>query len=700
MSDQIPTSLLKMAREKADMSQTQLSTVLKVSASVVSRLESTEFADAKMAERYLSSVGTDLAKEIVKYYELIWRFTERPPFMHSEREILWSAEQALQTLENFEKSPQFDAILQDPLSKLMSRIKTETDFIRHLEHGISFVGDIGVGKTTALSFVTNLIAADKSGEYKSVFPTGSGRTTVCEVAIKIAPTFGIAVDSLAEEEIRRLVSDLVVGLKTGKNGLPSELERVIRNMAGLPRVTKRSKTLSEKPKTVDPLKDMIAAEEDTDQIIADVISKMKLDARTEAQMILSERAEDSIGWLATNIAKINYGQHSSFSVPQRITVLLPLEALRETPYHLSVIDTKGVEGTTQRPDLKVQIDDPRTVIVLCSKFSDAPGGTPISIMREVVDSGSDALDEERICLLVLPREDEALKIIDDSGCTPNNVDEGYAVRETQIEQQFASEGLPVVPVNFFNIGNDNPEDIWTWLTSMIGRVRENKATRVTRLIGAAHDLVTNSDIAKTRQARRTIDETMKSVAERFQQLPGVIRHAHLNLVAESKKAHQSSIAASINRRGNWGNFQVNHILGVGVKMDANKRTQDSFIRIDEQIVGLKAKYVHLLDIKQFLESLQDDLAEWKQEFLNKAALTGRISFAGHLKGADQLWSDCEQRYGEGIGYRIDISDIFLNHFEEDPDALSANQKVDASLMKIWREIIINPLKETVSFEVE
>jgi hypothetical protein len=469
-------------------------------------------------------------------------------------------------------------------------------------------------------------------------------------------------------------------------------------MADLRRTTIRSKVGLEKSKQIDELRDMVDATEDVDQVVAEVLTRMKLEIRTEAQMILSESAEGSIEWLATNIAKINYGQHPSFSVPQRITVLLPLQALRETPYRLSVIDTKGVEGTTQRSDLKAQIDDPRTVVVLCSKFSDAPGPTPMSIMREIIDSGADALDAERICLLVLPRDDEALKIIDDSGGNPATVEDGYAVRESQIEQQFATEGLPSIPVNFYNVGAEDPTDVWGWLTSMIDRVRSNKVIRIQRFVGAAHDLVTNSDIAKSRQARIAISTTIENVANRFNELPDVVRPAHANLVTEAKKAHQSSIAASVNRRGKWNNFNVPHILGVGVRADANLRTRDSFIRIDEQIEGLKSVYGHLLDIQQLLESLQDDVKEWKQEFLTKAALTGRVSYSPYLEGATELWAACEERYGNGSGYRIDISNIFQTHFEEDEHALRARDRVNSALEKSWRTIVINPLPEAADFD--
>lgn len=698
MANQVPTSLLKLAREEAGLSQTDIAQNLKVSPSVVSRLEGTDYADQQMARRYLLAVGTGLAGEIVEFYEQSWKFTERPPFLHPEREALKAVDDALQMLDRFENSDQFDPILQDPLAKLRNRILLETDFVRHMEHGLAFIGDIGVGKTTALSFVMNLITQDKAGKRQSVFPTGSGRTTVCEVAIKIAPAYGIAVDSFSEEEIRRLVSDLVLGLKTGKTGLPSELARVIRNMADLREVTVRARDGAGKPKLIDRMKELVDCYEDIDRAVAEVISRMKLESRTEAQMILSENTEGSIEWLATNISKINYGQHPGFSVPQRITVLLPLKALRETPYLLSVIDTKGVEGTTQRPDLKAQIDDPRTVTVLCAKFSDAPGGTPISIVRELIDSGSDALDSERLCLLVLARDDEALKIVDGSGCNPESADEGYAIREAQIDQQFATEGLPTLPVNFYNVGTDKPEEIWNWLTSRIEGLRENKVLRVNRLVNAANDLVANSDIAKTKQARRSIAETMKVAVERFRTLPPMVRPAHQNLVSEAKKTHQSSIAASVNRRGDWANFQANHILGVGVRVDANLRTRDVFVRIDEQIEGLKAKYTHLLDIHQFLESLQDDIAEWKQEFLVKAALTGRVSFAPLLRNATSLWNDCESLYGGGGGYRLAVAETLNNYFETDSDALETKAKVEASLSEIWIDLVIDRLSKASAFE--
>lgn len=700
MDDQIPTNLMRMARDESKVRQADLAVKLGVSASVLSRLEASETADAKMAKRYLEALDTDLGKKIVAFFERRWRHLNRPDFRHPDREAIWAAEQALQKLDGFEKSKDFDPILQNPLNNLRKRLSADVDFIRHTEHGIAFIGEIGVGKTTALSFVTNLLVPD--GERKtSVFPTGSGRMTVCEVAIKIAPAYGIAVDSMKEDEIRMLVSDLVNGIATGKGGLPSELDRVIRNMADVRRVTIRSRKAGEKPTTVDHLKELIERTGDVDAVIAEVVARMKLESRTSTQIILSKDTEDSMEWLSKNISRINYGQHPDFSVPERITVLLPLDALRDTPYALSVIDTKGVEGTTQRADLMRQIEDERTVTVLCCSFSDAPGNVPLSIMRDALDTGTGAIEGDRICLLALPRNDEALKIVDDMGNRPGSTEEGYAIREGQIEQQFATEGLPSVPVNFFHVETDAAQDVWEWLIDRIGAIRAAKVDRIGRHVEAADSFITNADVAKTREARTTIAETMRKAAERFRELPPVMRPAASNLVAEVKNTHQSSVAASVSRRGDWPQFNAAHILGQGVRRDVNLRTNDIFVRIDEAVEGLKDDFGHLPDVAQFLENMCEDSQEWRKDLLSRVALAGRMLYAPHLLNhAGDLWQACHDRYGEGSGYRVDVSQQFQAHFDTEPDALQAAVKVENQVKALWSQIVIDALIASSAFKEE
>ena len=650
-----------------------------------------------MAERYLGALQSDLGNEIITSFSESWQHLERPDFFHPDREVMWEAECALQRLKTFADSAQFDPILQRPLTKVRERIIKEVEFIRQQDHSIAFIGEIGVGKTTALSFVMNLIKDEKDGP-ESIFPTGSGRTTVCEVAIKTAPAFGIAVAPLPEDKIRLLVTDLV------KNGITSELERVIRSMASLGRKTVQAQTPSEGPTTIDPLKDLIGQSAEVDVVVDEVMARMDLEHRTETQMILSEDTENSMEWLRSNIRKINNGQHPNFSVPERITVLLPLEALRETPYVISVIDTKGVEGTTQRPDLMGQIENARTITVLCCRFSDAPGKVPLSLVQETLDSGSDALNAERICLLVLPREPEALKIINDEGEHPKERWEGYTIREVQIDQQFAVEfpvdALPKIPTKFFQVGADNPEEVHRWLTSRIKRIRAAKVERIKSHVSAVQGLVTNADVAKTREARRSIAETITQVADGHLRLPDVRRPAYFQLLTETEKTHHNSIAAAVNRQGKWENFPVAYILGQGVRRDVHLRTRDIFIRIDERIEGLKDSFGHLDDIASFLQTLQEDIQEWRGDFLGRVASEGRTRFLPYLSQATEMWDECEQRYGGGTGYRSAVSKIFQNQFENDGEAGATLEKIESRVAEIWNQMIVGKLESAAAFDDE
>src|SRR3546814_17142361 len=110
-----------------------------------------------------------------------------------------------------------------------------------------------------------------------------------------------------------------------------------------------------------------------DDVVEEIVNRMRLSERTETQLILSETNEDGLKWLSKNITAINYGQDPRFSIPQRVTVFVPESAVRRSPYELSIIDTKGMHVTTERSDLQALTNDPRTLTVLCCGFNAAPG---------------------------------------------------------------------------------------------------------------------------------------------------------------------------------------------------------------------------------------------------------------------------------------------------------------------------------------
>jgi len=689
MESTIPTAVLRSARENAGLNQANLATRLGVSASVLSRLEKEETTEPAMAWRYLDAIGSAESSAIREFYSLDWRISDRPAFNHPNRDILWEVERALQELQTFEDDPAFDQILARPVHILRNRLMASTHFLLRVDHGIAWIGAISVGKTTALARLMNLLIPDANGLPQSIFPVGRGRTTVCEVVVKAAPAFGIIVESLSNDEIRTLVLELVNGLTT-EAGVSTEIDRVLRNMAELRR---RPTMESGKRVFVDPIREMLAGGNTVEDVATQILIRLNLAARTQNQIILSERKERGLEWLANNVEKINFGQHSDFSVPRQVTVLLPSKQLRASSYDLRVIDTKGVEGnTTQRADLQGQIDDARTLSLLCTRFEDAPGSVSLAIMRDnLKELGADAVERRRICLLVLPRGDEAIGVRGDGSETSETREEGYFFREEQIRQALATHGLPEIPVLFFDAMRDNPQQLWLEMNKHVAAIRHNYEERARRLVDAATALISNVDAARSQEARTQIAAAVDRLVKSYGQLPPASRAAHQNLIEQLREGHASSIAASMNRRGVWSNFSVHHMLGAGVRGDANARTTDLIVRIDGQLVDLEQQFDHLADIRQLLATLRDDLNDSRQEFLVQALTVGTEAFKPYLEDAHNLWRECASRWGRGAGYRADVAEIIQRWFEETAELGDARKSIDKSLQQAWHEAVLTPL---------
>ncbi|MFC5757973.1 helix-turn-helix domain-containing protein [Rhizobium sp. GCM10022189] len=686
----IPAIVLKRVREGANIKQSILAERLGVSASVVSKLEKSEHADETMARRYLEAVDTDDARAVLAYYALPWTITSRPSFQHPDRDALWEAEQALQKLEEFEQSEEYDTLLSVPLDQIRSNLETSAEFVGEIDHSLAFVGAVGVGKTTALSLLTDLTIASKTGQLQPVFPATGGRTTTSEVQIRKAPAYGIAVEPMSSDEVRLLLVEMVQAIAEGKGGVSSELDRAIRNMSDL----KKSRDPKDVKALLDPIKDMLeAAQGNQDDVTEEIFNRMKLSERTETQLIMSETNEDGLRWLSENITKINFGQHSRFSLPQRVVVFVPPGVVRPSKYDLSIIDTKGIHVTTERADLQQLYNDPRTLTVLCSAFNDAPGSDPLKLMKSMVELGSDAIERQRVMILVLPRGDEALKVVDDSGEPAESVEQGYALRLAQVENSLAEAGVGHVPTVFFNAMDGSAQHAWQEIEDRVGALRAHQVERLQRFVALSHDLVTNADAARIQQARVAIEAEVQSAVKSYRQLPKSVRPSHQTLIEQIKSGHPSSIAAAITRRGSWLHFEIHHFVGAGVRADANRRSSDYVTKITGRLESLQEKFRPIPEITGLLETLVEDLRDWRQEFLQRAQTIGRNTFKPYLDASAEFWSNLESRYGGGRGYREDIADMVQAWFEETPKLSEARDKVDARLADAWAELVLSRLLE-------
>ena len=691
----IPTIALRNARIKAGINQGDMAKLLDVSSnSVVSRLEKSEFTDYPMAERYLKAIGTDSSLAVLDYYSRNWRISKLPDFRHPDKDALWQAELALQKLEEFEEAEGFDSLLTDPLNFIRNTLKATADYVGQTHHTLAWIGTVGIGKTTALSHLTNLILTSPSGRPRPIFPASGGRTTTSEVVVRPAPAFGVAVEPKSVDEIYLLVAEMVEAIADGKGGISTELERAIRNMAEI----QKRKDPADTKALIDPVRDMLASNPGSkDDVVQAIVAKMHIDQRTETQMILSENDSAGLEWLSNAVTDINFGKHPRFSIPHRVTVFVPDKVMRKSRYDLTIIDTKGIHGTTERPDLQALTSDPRTLSILCCSFNDAPGQEPLNILKNLKDMGSDAIERQRILLLALPRADEAIKVIDDSGEPVESVEEGYAFRSGQVSDSLKQNHIPEVPILYFNAIEDGSAKVWEDICGHVYLIRQRQLDRLEKFTLLAAELMTNADAHRIQQARVTLAREAAAIVEAYKSLPVSVLPAQQRLLREMKNTHPSSIAAAALRNGSWYNLDVHHIVGAGVRADANRRTVDLIKKIEGRLEALQGQFASTPEASALVETLLEDLSDWHQEFLIRALAIGRNTFKPHLDNDSKLWSRLKTRYGKGTGYREEVIDMVEKWFESS-DLNEVRTKIDLRLEDAWRELFLEQLIEATALD--
>ena len=237
-----------VARLRSELGATQAEVAKEASVdqSRLSRIEKGEILAPEEIQgvlRALVALGSEEAEGLMRFMEREWRFIEPPSYWNPERASLKIAEETLAKIEDFLADEEQPWPLRRQVDRRKRDLERATAFLTRLKHNIAFIGDMGVGKSTAISFVFDLLVPAKADELnRPVLETGAGGTTICEVHIGSGPEFGISVLPMEASELTSLVSDFCAvkwttirkeqneGSETPRVG--REVERAIRNMSG------------------------------------------------------------------------------------------------------------------------------------------------------------------------------------------------------------------------------------------------------------------------------------------------------------------------------------------------------------------------------------------------------------------------------------------------------------------------------------
>lgn len=699
-------------RKGAGLKQADIAQKLTVDASRVSRIESGEVSlTSDEAEEILKAIGTKEAKEFRLFLNQRWEILERPPFSHPQREALYKAELTLQKLVSFCNQKNLPTLLYGEAKMHEESLLQVAKYLSSLHHSIAYVGDIGVGKTTAVCIQTGLVLpkSSKSDLPSTALETGGGGTTVCEVRIRQGLQYSILVEPHADTEIYKLAGELCAGIYESGNvvkdgastdkesqikGVSREIERALRNMAGLTR--QRQRASDGKTKAYDPLKELAEKSESLDALCSEFNQKLALWKRTGREIPYDEMSNLSeLEWLQKTFMDVNNGRHEEFSLPKRVDIIIPHSPLNIPKYEVEVIDTKGVDQTAIRPDLQACIDNPRTITVLCSRFNDAPGISAQNLIEHLNKAGQSLVLSKRVKLLALPRPTEAIAMKDDSGESAQTDEDGYSMKAEQVELLLKRIGVDNMPMYFFNSVSDASQQLNEFIIEQLNTLRTEKVERISLVCDAVDYLIKHQEEEHVRTAQRHVAKELKIFLERYPDLPEQNWDVHEYLLYEIRNTHARTVWASVRREGDWSNLNVHFTLGYGTRMDARKCTEKIYyglLEIVQNMLGdsdLKPSHV-------FLKELDSNWLSWYGNFLNIVQRIGSQVFRPALDG-DSVWLECAELYGEGTQFRREVASKLREWFR------SSEQSHLYDLLKIriseaWRTEVLGRLSQLVDKE--
>ena len=382
------------------------------------------------------------------------------------------AEAALERLHAFKSSPSVPQVLAGQADLLFRRLFEFGEFLLNLDHCIVYVGEIGVGKTTAACKQAGLVTNPAvPGDLKGMMlDTGGGRTTLCDVYVRAGARFSLEVEPVPDEEIYRLVEEFCrsVIAKSGPTQaaataadfkLPEEVERAIRVMSKLPRPVRRK----DGPQEADPAA-QLAVGRDLADFKAEVASRLTLWRRT--RKFIDFEGSDQLAarqWLRDTFTKINNGRHDDFSLPGKIMVTVPFYPMPGSPFNVVLLDTRGVDGSAIRPDILNQLKDRRAVTVLCAKWGSAPDPSLQDLLRHVSETEVDPTLISRVASLVIARAGDALAMRHDSGESAQDVAEGYEIKRGHVEDALHRINMAGIAVEPFDATTDPSADLTQFL---------------------------------------------------------------------------------------------------------------------------------------------------------------------------------------------------------------------------------------------
>lgn len=621
--------------------------------------------------------------------------------------------------------------------KSLEAKKDRLDEIQELlsidKYRVVFVGTVGAGKTTAICHLFNLVDEVKAvkevrGKKKSflkteaLLSTGSGRTTISEVVITASENTSIEIEPYSKEKLQSLIEDFIDSYYSDDKeteNISIELERAVRNITNLKKRTVKNEDPNVKAKTKVIDEVLIKSKEfSRDDLLEFALINANLDNRSYARetSVVNFKEGEEKTWLKQNFDAINKGEVPNLSIPKKIFVNVSEKLLSgsDLSKFKSVIDTKGIDESANRPDLREYIEAKDTIILFTSRYNDAPE-TNVRELTQYYLSQRSIQYEQKFSIFVMPHKGEPEKENDGDGGWETGVSlrrEIIAKVYNELNLEFISDNIIFYDaLRFYNergkLNTDEyeEEDVQDINDETIEEIDKIIRRRVEILhqevesIKVSFEEIKNGDVlsAKERQNIKDAIEKIIGFKNLDEKIQDFVFEEFIDEYAEyySQNYRAWNTKDAIHRR--YGTFEER---GYDTYYDARvvAEGQDEYSMLKKFTNQLKKQLVDILDklgnshkdLQSIIPEIKRSYTRYYDEFVSNTGIEIESYLQDHNENVD-FWRELINRRGKGSGYNDDVLNLLKQKLTRMVGNYNNANKLLADLSKKNWEISINKL---------
>jgi hypothetical protein len=143
---------------------------------------------------------------------------------------------------------------------------------------------------------------------------------------------------------------------------------------------------------------------------------------------------------------------------------------------------------------------------------------------------------------------------------------------------------------------------------------------------------------------------MQAWVSQHSEVPKLSGHVHDSLMSQIQIAYASTVRASVRREGEWRNLSYGHHLGYGARRLA-VLALEPLVEKFKAVTETMEDNPEYAEAKGLVQQAQRVLESAFEDLLRKTQIMGQTAFKDALKLDPSLWTNCENEWGQGPGYR-------------------------------------------------